>query len=99
MWYELYLNNLPKQFQNPTTRDSETQIVFGNLERQKASLKVLLPAQIAGVKCTIETEAVEGISPPLISKKSLKKAKFKLDTNTDESIFFGRRRQTETEND
>ena len=56
------------------TNDSNTVIVFGSMQTQKAIMKATFPVMIANKKSTITSDVIDGELPLLLSKSAMKKA-------------------------
>ena len=89
IWYENFTATLPDDLEIKTTK-SNAQIMFGNSGRQSALFRAILPIEIAGVKCTLEADIIDGNLPLLISKEAMKRGKMTMNFDQGKAFFQGR---------
>ena len=91
-WLQSYIHSLSeKEVLKVTEKDSNTTFRFGDGEVHTSMKKVKIPVTIVGKKINIETDVVDCGIPLLLSKKSMKRAKIKIDLENDTAVIFGRR--------
>ena len=96
-WLEHFLDCLsPSQRKNVKFDESSTQIVFGDMKKVPAPLKVTLPVEICKTKCTVTADVVPNELPLLLSKSSMKKAGISLDMKSDSAKIFGQMTKLKT---
>ena len=61
----------------------------GGGERLKSIGSYIIPIELAGKKLSLRTDVVDSEIPLLLSKKTMKKAKVKLDTENDRAEILG----------
>ena len=84
VWFDIFMNSLSESLRKEViTNDSNTVIVFGSMQRQKAIMKATFPVMIANKKCTITSDVIDGELPLLLSKSAMKKAGVVLNIVTD----------------
>ena len=64
---------------------------FGNNEKLPSVGKYKIPVVLAGQKGFLELDVVSSDIPLLLSKNAMKKAKMKLDVETDTCVVFGKK--------
>ena len=96
-WLDRYLHCLPeKKRKLVVLQDSNTSIMFGDMKKQSADFKVVLPIEIAGRLCNLAADVVSSDLPLLMSKAALKKAGAVIDTNNDSLLIFGKKVKLKT---
>ena len=90
-WLDIYVSNLTEEERESiVSRESSGSIVFGDLKKQPTFMEVTFPVSVLGVKGTLTCDVLEGNLPLLLSKEAIKKAKFKIDLETDELKAFNK---------
>lgn len=90
-WMNCYMDSLDPAVRGKVVEQpSETQFKFGGGTVLKSTKKVTFPCLIAGSECEIQADVVESDIPLLLSKDSMKRAKVKLDLETDSATIFGK---------
>ena len=72
-----------------TTSEGHKVFKFGEGEQFKSQMSCQLPCRISSKDITIEVDVVDSAIPMLLSLKSLKKAKAKLNLERDTAELFG----------
>ena len=90
LWWEVFYESIPENLKKMVKyENSETKIMFGNMESQKAIMKITFPARIGSKLCTITSDVVLSELPFFLSKQAMKKAGMKLNLSEDKVIVFG----------
>ena len=59
LWWEVFYDSIPENLKKMVKyENSETKIMFGNMESQKAIMKITFPARIGSELCTITSDVV-----------------------------------------
>ena len=91
-WYECFLDTLSdKERENIKVRQGKRNFRFGDGEKLQSMYNVTLPCNIAGIKVDIITDVVKSDIPLLLSKAAMKRARTKLDFETDTVTMLGRK--------
>ena len=96
--YEAYKDTLTDDKLKQMLRSEKTSNIpfrFGDNPVINSYKNVIIPVQLNGVNCFLETEIVQKSLPLLISKESMKKAQTKLDLINDTITMFGIERPME----
>ena len=89
-WVDNYVSSLPEEQQQLVKYDkSVTSYRFGDGKKVKAKKSVKLPAMIGGRSVWITSDIVKARIPLLLSRKSMKRGKMKLDLENDKAELFG----------
>ena len=91
-WLQSYIHSLSeKEVLKVTEKDSNTTFRFGDGEVHTSMKKVKIPVTIVGKKINIETDVVDCGIPLLLSKKSMKRGRIKIDLENDTAVILGRK--------
>ena len=89
-WMQCFLDGFSERDrENVTTSEGHKVFKFGGGEQLKSQMSCQLPGRIAGKDIIIEVDVVDSAIPTLLSLKSLKKAKAKLNLERDTEQLFG----------
>ena len=83
-WLNMYIGSLTSEDKTKIKEEnSESTFRFGDGKVYESLRKVILPIKIEGIEWRITTDVVECYIPLLISKKSMKKARMKMNLESD----------------
>ena len=89
-WMQCFLDGFSElERENVTTSEGHKVFKFGGGEQLKSQMSCQLPFRMAGKDIIIEDDVVDSAIPMLLSLKSLKKAKAKLNLERDTAELFG----------
>ncbi|CAC5417756.1 unnamed protein product [Mytilus coruscus] len=88
-WLYEFVESLDPGLDQITCFESHVPFKFGDGQTVYSYQKVIIPALIGSVKCSIETEVVDSEIPLLLSKTSLKRASIILDLSNCKVTMLG----------
>ena len=90
-WLQCFLDGLSeKELKSVMKKEGEKLFKFGGRETLKSVMSCQLPCQLADTDVLIEVGVVESAIPLLLSLKSLKTPKAKLNLERDTAVLFGK---------
>ena len=90
-WPQCFLDRLSeKELKSVMKKEGEKLFKFGGGETLKSVMSCQLPCRLADTDVLIEVDVVESAIPLLLSLKSLKTAKAKLNLERDTVVLFGK---------
>lgn len=90
-WLAMYIDTLSEEDKMKIEEEeSETAFRFGDGNVYKSLKRVKFPVNIVGEKAYVTADVVNSSIPLLFSKKSMKKARMKLDMEKDVAIIHGK---------
>ena len=91
-WMNKFIEKLSdEERERMTIESSEQSFTFGDGVPVPSLRRVTMPCWMGGVPGTISTDVIDGEIPLLLSKKSMKRNKMKIDLETDEVVVNNRR--------
>ena len=92
VWLDNFLAKMTESDRkNVRYRESNTNVLFGDMKTQQAVFEVTLPVCIAGRRGTLTADVIEGSLPLLVGRSAMKRAGCRLDMITDEAVLLGDR--------